>query len=66
MRTAHRGDLRGSRQGPVPRLTVSKVAVPRTPALWLVMAIPARTVVGRAMVWEEPAMSGQVTPSGLV
>jgi hypothetical protein len=29
---------------------VSKVAVPRMAALWLVTAIPARTVAGRAMV----------------
>ena len=48
------------------RLTVSKVALPRALVLWLVTASPASTLVGRAMVWVEPGMSVQVTPSGLV
>ncbi len=47
-------------------VTLSKVAVPRTPPLWLVTARPASATVGRANVCAEPATGVHATPSAPV
>jgi hypothetical protein len=56
----------GAGVGAADDVTLSKVAVPTTPLLWLVTARPARTTVGSAIVWVEPATWVHDTPSAPV
>jgi hypothetical protein len=56
----------GAGVGAADDVTLSKVAVPRTPLLWLVTARPARATVGSAIVWVEPATWVHATPSAPV